>query len=106
MPSAWSDPRRQNFEDAAGAGADIEQIARRGGGDDLDQRRLDLALIDIKRADAVPIGRVFAEIGGGALGALALDRGQPLQIERDRRVALAAGGDEVAGERAGRAAAR
>ena len=77
---------------------------RRGGGDDLGQRRLDLALVDVERADAVPLRGIFAEIGGGELGALALDRGQPLQIERDRRVGLAAGGDEMAGQRARRAA--
>ena len=44
------------------------------GGDDLDQRRLDLALVDIKRADAVPLRGILAEIGAGELGALPLDR--------------------------------
>ncbi len=40
------------------------------GGDDLGQRRLDLALVDIERADAVPLRGIVAEIGGGQLGAL------------------------------------
>ena len=58
--------RRQNFEHATGSGADIEEIARIGRGDDLDERRLDLALIDVKRADAVPPVGIFAEIGAGS----------------------------------------
>ena len=41
------DPRRQDFEHSPGPGADVEQIARFGGVDDLDQRRFDLAFIDV-----------------------------------------------------------
>ena len=66
------------------------------GGDDLGERRLDFALVDIERADAVPMRGIFAEIGGGEFGALALDRREPLQVERDRRVVLAAGSDQLA----------
>ncbi len=89
------DARAQNLDHAAGAGADIEQILRCFRGNDLDQRRLDLALVDVERADAVPMRGVFAEIGRGKLGALALDRGQPLEIERERFVGFVAGSDEL-----------
>ena len=103
-PQRMSDARAENLDHAAGPGADIEQILRRGGRDDLGQRRLDLALVDVERADLVPLRGIVAEIGGGEFGALALDRGQPLQIKRDRLVGLAAGGDQMPGERACRAA--
>ena len=68
------DARRQNLQHAAGAGADVEKIAGIGGGDDLDEGRLDLALIDVERADAVPLVGIFAEIGAREFGALPLDR--------------------------------
>ena len=55
------DARRQDLQHAAGAGADVEKIARIGGGDDLDEGRLDLALIDVERADAMPLRRHFRE---------------------------------------------
>ena len=45
----------------------------------------------------MPLRGILAEIGGGLLGALALDRGEPLQVERDRLVGLAAGRDEMRG---------
>src|SRR5207302_4148541 len=88
----------------AGSGADIEQILRPGGGDDLGERRLDLALVDVERADAVPLHGIFAEIGGGGFGALTLDCGKPLEVERDRLVGLAASGDKMPAQRARRAA--
>ncbi len=47
MPSARSDARRQYLEHATGSGADIEQIARVCGGNELDEGRLDLALVDV-----------------------------------------------------------
>ena len=97
------DARRQDLQHAAGAGADVEKVARIGGGDDLDEGRLDLALIDIERADPVPLVGVFAEIGAREIGALPLYRVQPLQIERDRRVGIVAGGDQLAGQGARRA---
>src|ERR1700736_6104754 len=91
------DARRQNLQHAAGAGADVEEIARIGGGDYLDQGRLDLALIDIQRADAMPLGGIVAEIVAREIGTLPLYRAEPLQIEGDRRVAVVAGGDQLAG---------
>ena len=52
----------------------------------------------------MPLHGIFAEIGGRRLGALALDRGKPLQVERDRLVGLAASGDKMPAQRARRAA--
>jgi hypothetical protein len=46
----------------------------------------------------VPLHGIFTKIGGGELGALALDRGQPLEVERDRLVGLAESGNEVPAE--------
>ena len=97
------DARRQNLEHAAGTGADVEQIARVGAGDDVDERRLDLALVDIERADAMPIGGVLTKIGGGEVGALPLDRAKPLQVERDRRISFVARRHQLAGEHGRRA---
>ena len=65
-------------------------------GDDLDEGRLDLAFVDIERANAVPLDGILAEIGAGEIGALALDGGEALQVESDRRVGLVARGDELA----------
>ena len=96
------DPRPEQLEHAAGAGADIEQIARRERADDIGEHRLDFGLVDIERADAVPVRRIVAEIRGGQFRALALDRRQPLQIERDRLVLLAARIHQIAAQRADR----
>ena len=48
----------------------------------------------------MPLVGVFPKIGARELGALPLDRAEPLQIEGDRRIALVAGGDKLPGERA------
>ncbi len=97
------DSRPQDFKDAAGPGPDIEQVARVGRSDDLDEIGLDFALVDIERANAMPLNRVFTEIGTGEIGPLPLDRAQTLQIESDHGIILAACGDELAGECAGQA---
>ena len=52
----------------------------------------------------MPIRRIFAEIRGGQFRALALDRREPLQIERDRLVILAACIHQIAAQRADRLA--
>jgi hypothetical protein len=46
-PERALDPGRQDFEHPPRSGANVEQIARVGGVDDVDQRSLDLALVDI-----------------------------------------------------------
>ena len=101
MPRACVDPRRRGSR-ACGRCRCRYRAGRCGSAAATIsvKRRLDLALVDVERADAVPLRGILAEIGGGALGALALDRREPLQVERDRRIALAAGGHEMPGERA------
>ena len=74
-----------------------------GRSDDLDQRRLDLALVDIERTDPMPLRGILAKIGAGEIGALLLDRAQPLEIEGDGRIGLPARGHQMPGEGAGRA---
>ncbi len=99
------DARRHHFEHAPGAGADVEQVVDRLVGQELDQRRLDLALADMERADAVPVLRVGAEIGFGRGAPLPLHLVEPLAVERHDRVLGRQHGDEPLG-RAARAAAR
>ena len=70
----WS----EDLQHAARAGPDVEEIGGPPRGDDIAERRFDLALVDVERADLVPLGGIFAKIGGGELGALALDRAEPL----------------------------
>src|SRR5580658_5379100 len=95
------DPRRQDLEHSRGSSADVEQIARVGRGDDLHERRLDLALVDIEGTDPMPLRGVLAEIRAGEIGALLLDRAEPLEIEGDGRIGLAARGNQLPGEGAG-----
>jgi len=72
------DPGRQNFEHAAGTGADVEQIAWIGAVDYIDECGFDLAFVDVELADAMPARCVLAKIGNRQIGAQALDRAQPL----------------------------
>ena len=92
-------PRRQDFEHAPGSSADVEQIARVRRGDEVDKRRLDFALVDIERADSVPLRCVLAKIGGGKIGTLLLDCAQALQIESDGRIIFIAGPDQLTRQR-------
>ena len=55
--------RGEKLEHAAGAGAEIEQIAERLHADHGDQRRFDPLLRRMQRADLVPIGGARGEIG-------------------------------------------
>ena len=69
------------------------------------QRCFDFALVDVERANAVPLRGIIAEIGAGEVGALPFDRSQSLEIEGDRRIGLAAGRHELTSQRARRARA-
>ena len=51
----------------------------------------------------MPLGGIFAEIGARDVGALVLDRAQTLQIERDRRIGIAARCHELSRQRPDRA---
>src|SRR5260221_5145622 len=80
--------RRQDLEHPSGAGADIEQLARLARGHEVEERPLDLALIDIERADLSPLRGIGAEIGRGRFGARPLDLIEPLSIQRDDRIVV------------------
>src|SRR6185437_6715668 len=75
------DARRQDLQHAARPSADVEQLSRVGERQQLQQRALDLDLIDMEGADASPLRGIGAEIGGCLLGAGALDLGQALMVE-------------------------
>src|SRR6266478_4497078 len=99
-PEREFDPRRQNFEHAASAGPDVEQITRAGRIDDLDECRFNFALVDVERANAVPLRGIIAKIGTGEVGALPFDCTQSLEIQSNCRIRLAAGRHELASQRA------
>ena len=85
-PSPRSISAANEFEHAAGAGAEIEQRADRLVGERRADRVFDRGVGDMELADAVPLGGVAAEIilrGGGARGA---HRGEPLAVARDDRI--------------------
>ena len=77
---------REQFQHAAGAGAEIEQRADRLVGERGADRLFDGGVGDMKFADAIPLGGVAAEIilrRGGARGA---HRGEPLAVAGDDRI--------------------
>ncbi len=94
----------EEFEHAAGAGAEIEQrtdrlIAERGA-----DRRFDRGVGDVQLADAVPFGGMAAKIilrGGGARGA---HGGEPLAVAGDDRIVGVEPRDQGAGDVGGAAA--
>ena len=49
----------------------------------------------------MPLLGVLAEISAGDIGALLLDRVEPLKIEGDRRISVATGVDQLTGKGAG-----
>ena len=76
----------EQFEHAAGAGAEIEQRTDRAVGERGLDRALDRRVGDMQAADAVPLGGVLAEIGlrgGGARGA---HRGEPPAVAHHHRI--------------------
>ena len=93
----------EQFEHAAGAGAEIEQRADRLVGKRRADRFLDGGVGDVQLADAVPFGGVAAEIilrGGGAGAA---HGGQPLAVAGDDRIVGVEPGDQGAGDVGGAA---
>ena len=89
----------EQFEDAAGAGAEIDEKIERP----LAQRRVhgrfDVALGDMQRADLVPLAGMGLEIGLGRFGARLLHGGGPGAIAGEREVARVEAGDDGVGER-------
>jgi hypothetical protein len=78
----------EQFEDTAGAGAKIEQRIDRLAAEQPDDGRVDLFVGGMQAAKLVPFGRIAAEIGLRPLGALALDRIEPLAVAQDDRIVL------------------
>ena len=100
------DARRDDLEHAAGAGAEIKQIADSVTAKRFEDRRLNLALVDMKRANLVPLLGIGAEIGVGGFGALALHRVEPRLVERDCRIVTRHGGANLPRQIGGAAARR
>src|SRR6185437_14900634 len=96
--------RRKYLEHPPGAGADIEDLARLAGRHEIEERALDLALVDIERADLTPLRGIRAEIGGSRFGARPLDLVEPLAVEDDDRIVVGNEAGEQAGKRARRGA--
>ena len=80
--------RRQQLEQPAGAGAEVEHRLERPLADDPADRRLDRTVGRVQRADLVPAGGIGREIGGRPLLPLALDGAQPFEVALDLRVAV------------------
>ena len=76
----------EQFEHAAGAGAEIEQRAERLVGERCADRVFDRVVGDVQLADAVPFGGMRAEIGLRRGGAGLAHRGEPLAVARNRLV--------------------
>ena len=91
--------RREEFQQPAGAGAEVEHRLERPLADELQQRRLDRPVGHMQRADLVPARRIGAEIvlGRPRLPA-ALDRGQPLEVALDLRIARVDAADDAVHE--------
>ncbi len=85
-------PLAQKPQHASGAGADVEQVADAGLRHHRQERSLDFAIVDMQRADLVPLRGVGAEIGGGGLGAGAAHPLEAVQVAGHRRFV---GRDEV-----------
>jgi len=79
--------RREQFQQASGAGAEIEHGLDRPLADHGAHRRLDPAFIHMQGAQFVPRRRVLGEIAGGLLRSALAHRFQPLAIARQLRVA-------------------
>ena len=100
------DMRAEHFQDAAGAGAEIEQRAERPIGQRVADGGLHRLVGDMQLADAVPLRGMGAEVilrGGGARRP---HRGEPLAVAQRGRVGAVEAIDQRAGEFGGRRRAR
>ena len=95
--------RAEHFQDAAGAGAEIEQRTERPVGQRVADRALDRLVGDMELADAVPLRGVGAEIVLRRRGPRGAHRREPVAVARDHRVLRVELRDQGAGE-LGRAA--
>ena len=84
----------ENFQDAPGAGADVEQVGHLLAGDELGELALHLVVVDIEGAQFVPLHGDLAEVVLGPAGALAHQFLEALQIAQHRRVVVRQGVDQ------------
>jgi hypothetical protein len=73
-------------EDAAGARADVQEVADALVRQPPQQLGLDAPLVDIERAQLAPARGVLAEVGGGARRPLGADGVEPLAVEQERGI--------------------
>ena len=78
--------RGEMLQDAAGAGAHVEQVADVFARQQVEQDTLDFFLVHVERTDLVPARRVLPEIRCGLGRARLLDRRQALQVQVELRV--------------------
>ena len=97
MPSPRSMRGAEQFQHAAGAGAEIEQRAERPVGERLADRALDRLVGDVQLADAVPFRGMRAEIVLRGCGARAR---APRRAARGRAAAIGSFGIEPRDQRA------
>ncbi len=95
------DMRPEQFEHAAGPGAEIEQRAERTVGERGQKSRFHGLVGDMQPADAVPLGGVTAEVVLRGVAARRAHGGEPLAVARERAV----GGVEPRDERTASSAA-
>ena len=85
-PEPALDLRPEQFEHAAGAGAEIEQRTERPLGQRRADRVLDRRIGDVQAPDAIPFGGVRPEIFLRGCGARGAHSDQPLAVARDHRI--------------------
>ena len=103
MPRPRSKVGAEHFQDAAGAGAEIEQRAERPVGQRVADRGLDRLVGDMKLADAVPLRGVGTEVVLRRSRPRGAHRREPVAVARHHRVIRVELRDQGAGE-LGRAA--
>ena len=98
--------RSEELQHPPRPGSEIEQIAERRFPEHVDQRRLDPILGGVQGADAVPVGGLLGEIGGGLPTARLAGDLEPGAVGGQRRVGRIEPAHEIAGERAAASARR
>ena len=76
--------RSEQLQHPAGAGADVEQVAKRSVEQQAGDRPLNLALGNVQGADAVPGRGMRLEIAASGLGPIGPDRLQPRDVGREQ----------------------
>ena len=98
---ALADPWRQQFQNPAGPGADIQQPAGVVVGHQREQRGLDRGGGKVERPHLIPVGALAAEALGRHAGAFGEHAGGLAAVGLQDRVVLRQAGDQFPGQRAG-----